>query len=364
MIKGTYDVGGVSEVWIRNIDTARIDFPSLSIDPTIRHTVWSLLFGGGFYWIQMNSINQTYIQRFLSLPNLKSMKRAALLYIIGIVLILLMCCYIGLLIFATYHDCDPLTTKLATSNDQVLPLLAMHVLGKFPGLTGLFIAGIFSAALSSMSTALNAMSAVVLEDFYKPFVKKPLSERGTMILIKSVVVILGIACIGLVFIVEHLGNILQVAISFTTIGEGPLFGIFIMGLLIPWVTSTGVLTGGITGLLIMACLNIQTQIAIARGDVFAVPKLVTTEGCSYDFMNDTLKSLNISDESSHLSYLWFSVIGTSATIIIGVAVSFICGPAKLNEIDINLIAPISRRFLKKPLNLSVYEEVPQKSTKL
>lgn len=335
MIKGTYDIGGVSEIWKRNTESSRIEFPSLSIDPTIRHTVWSLLFGGGFYWIQMNSISQTYIQRYLSLPSLKAMKRAALLYIVGIVIILSMCCYIGLLIYATYHDCDPLTTKLATSNDQVLPLLAMHVLGKFPGLTGFFIAGIFSAALSSLSTALNAMSAVVLEDFYKPFAKKPLSERGTMILIKSVVFILGISCIGLVFIVEHLGNILQVAISFTTIGEGPLFGIFIMGLLIPWVTSTGVLTGGITGLLIMACLNIQTQIAIARGDVFAVPKPVTTDGCSYDFMNTTMNSSHFTNEKSsnfHVSYLWFSVIGTSATIITGVAVSFLCGPAKLNEV--------------------------------
>lgn len=68
MIKGTYDIGGISEIWIRNIDTARIEFPSISFDPTIRHTIWSLLLGGGFYWVQMNSINQTYIQRFLSLP--------------------------------------------------------------------------------------------------------------------------------------------------------------------------------------------------------------------------------------------------------------------------------------------------------
>lgn len=354
IVKGTYDIGGVSEIWKRNLDSGRIELPSFSFDPTVRHTAWSLLFGGGFYWLQMNSISQTYIQRYLSLPNLKSMKKAALFYIIGIVLILSMCCYIGLLIYATFHDCDPLTTKLAATNDQLLPLLAMHVLGKFPGLTGLFIAGIFSAALSSMSTALNAMSAVVLEDFYKPFFKKALTEQGTMILIKSVVFILGIACIGLVFIVEHLGNILQVAISLTTIGEGPLFGIFIMGLLIPWVTSTGALIGGITGLLIMTFLNIQTQIAIAGGDVFAEPKKVSTEGCSYGFTNYTLKS-------DHLSYLWFSVIGTSATIITGVAVSFICGSGKLSEIDINLIAPISRRFYKIS---SEYKEVPQKISKL
>lgn len=58
-----------------------------------------------------------------------------------------MCCYCGLLIYATYHDCDPLTTKLAKAKDQLLPLLVMDILGNYPGLPGLFVAGVFSAAL-------------------------------------------------------------------------------------------------------------------------------------------------------------------------------------------------------------------------
>lgn len=47
--------------------------------------------------------------------------------------------------YATYHDCDPLTTKLAKAKDQLMPLLVMRVLGDYPGLPGMFIAGIFSA---------------------------------------------------------------------------------------------------------------------------------------------------------------------------------------------------------------------------
>jgi len=54
----------------------------------------------------------------------------------------------------------------------------MKTLGELPGMTGLFIAGVFSAALSSLSTCLNSMSAVVLEDFVKPYVKKPLSSSA------------------------------------------------------------------------------------------------------------------------------------------------------------------------------------------
>lgn len=55
----------------------------------------------------------------------------------------------------------------------------METLGDFPGLPGLFVAGVFSAALSSLSTGLNSMSAVILEDFFKPYSSKPLTEKQT-----------------------------------------------------------------------------------------------------------------------------------------------------------------------------------------
>lgn len=105
----------------------------------------------------------------------------------------------------------------------------MDVLGDIPGLPGVFIAGVFSAALrsvnltcnltpdsitilfiirrilinlnylfhfSSLSTSLNSMSAVVLEDFYKPFFKKELSERESTWLMRGVVILLGTLCVG------------------------------------------------------------------------------------------------------------------------------------------------------------------------
>lgn len=55
-----------------------------------------------------------------------------------------MCIYNGLVLYATYYDCDPLTTKLAKAKDQLMPLLVMQIFKDFPGLAGLFIAGVFS----------------------------------------------------------------------------------------------------------------------------------------------------------------------------------------------------------------------------
>jgi Na+/proline symporter len=112
---------------------------------------------------------------------------------------------------------DLLYFQLARAKDQLLPLFVMDVLGEFPGLTGLFIAGVFSAALSSLSTCLNSMSAVVLEDFCKPFVRKPLSERAVNWIMRSVVVGVGVLCVCLVVVVEKMGTVLQLTMSLEAI---------------------------------------------------------------------------------------------------------------------------------------------------
>lgn len=177
------------------------------------------------------------IQRYLSLPTLQAGKRALWIFVFGVITLMMLCSYNGLLIFATYQHCDPLTTGLAKNKDQMLPLFVMDVLGQFPGLSGLFIAGVFSAALSSLSTCLNSLSAVVLEDFFKTFVKSPLSERQINWIMRSVVVVVGVICVALVYVVEKMGTVLQLTMSLEAITNGPLLGIFTMGIFLPWIKS-------------------------------------------------------------------------------------------------------------------------------
>lgn len=105
-----------------------INFYSLDIDPTIRHTLWSQVIGGIFYWLQANAVSQNMIQRYLSLPTLKAGRNALCIFMGGIISLMLVCSYIGLLIYTTYKDCDPLTTKLARERDQLLPLFVKELL--------------------------------------------------------------------------------------------------------------------------------------------------------------------------------------------------------------------------------------------
>lgn len=241
------------------------------------------MIGGLFYWTQTNAVSQNMIQRYLSLPSLRSARKALWIFVFGVIILMCLCTYNGLLIYATYQHCDPLTTKLAKAKDQLLPLFVMDVLGKMPGLSGLFIAGVFSAALSSLSTCLNSMSAVVLEDFCKPFVKKPLSPRAVNWIMRSVVVGVGVLCVGLVVVVEKMGTVLQLTMSLEAITNGPLFGVFTIGVLIPWIKASSALYAGILGVFAMSWVSLNAQWAIASGALHFEHKTMSVDNCWYSF---------------------------------------------------------------------------------
>lgn len=81
------------------------------------------------------------------------------------------------------------------------------------------------------------MSAVVLEDFVKPFAKGPLTEKTVNWVMRSVVVVIGVICVFMVYIVEKMGTVLQLTMSLEAITNGPLLGIFTIGIFLPWIKS-------------------------------------------------------------------------------------------------------------------------------
>lgn len=99
-------------------------------------------FQGWVFHCAINGICQSMIQRYVSLPTLKQARQAIWIFVLGVFILLSFSMYNGLLLYAIYHDCDPLKTGLAKKKDQLIPLLVMQTLGQFPGLAGCFVAGI------------------------------------------------------------------------------------------------------------------------------------------------------------------------------------------------------------------------------
>lgn len=74
---------------------------------------------------------------------------------------------LGIIIYTNYHDCDPFTAGTIKKLDQIVPHFVMQIGSQIPGLPGLFIAGLFSGGLSSMSGVLNVLSCIIYDDFLR-----------------------------------------------------------------------------------------------------------------------------------------------------------------------------------------------------
>ncbi|GBP88682.1 Sodium-coupled monocarboxylate transporter 1 [Eumeta japonica] len=316
LVKTTLMVGGLGEVMKNNWATGRLEAPSLKFDFTERYSIWALTIGATVYYTGQVPVSQSMMQRFLALPDLRTSKKALWGFFGGLVFTSLICVYSGIVVYARYHDCDPLDSNLAVARDQLLPLLVMDVLKEWPGIPGLFVAGIFSAALSSLSTGLNSMAAVVLEDFYKPFFKE-LSTFHTQILVRSVVVVMGVLCVALVFVVEQLGSVLQLTISFSSATGGAQLAIFVMGIFLPFIDSTSSLCGGVAGLAATWWVAAHAQLAQARGALKFAEKPRYVYNCTYTFVASVPTETSLEKEVPllyHISYLWYMALGCSVAI--------------------------------------------------
>lgn len=101
------------------ITGVQILYCSFDPDPTTRHTWFSLIIGGGFTYLSLYAVNQTQVQRLLTVKDLKASQKA--LFLNWPILSLLSLCtsFSGLAIYYLYSTCDPLLQGRVSSRDQV-----------------------------------------------------------------------------------------------------------------------------------------------------------------------------------------------------------------------------------------------------
>lgn len=130
---------------------------------------------------------------------------------IGMVLLISSACLCGVGIFAYYSECDPLALGLIHKTDQLMPYFVMDQLSVWPGMPGLFVACVFSASLSTMSSGFNALSAVTFDDFLCRFETiRNLSETNARRISKCLALGYGLTAIAMAFVVSRIDSVLQV----------------------------------------------------------------------------------------------------------------------------------------------------------
>jgi len=317
----------------------RIQFFETSFDPTVRHTVWTQVFGGCFVYCSLYAVNQAQVQRLLTLPTLRSAQAALWVQVPILGVLSLSTSLAGLCIFYKYRDCDPLMSGQIRSPDQLLPHYIVDRMSEIPGLPGLAVAGIFSGSLSTVSSAINSLAAVTLEDYIKPFIN--LSDSSTPCILKILALVFGVLCIALAFLADVLGTgVLQASLTIFGVVGGPLLGLFTLGVLCRRVEQKGAIAGFLTGLVFISWIGFggpkppSSKLAVSVANCSeAVQVQVHTSGNSTEYF--FLYSI---------SYAWTCCIGFLVTLLCGILVSEvvrIAGTTPLS-VDPSLLAKVVR----------------------
>jgi sodium-coupled monocarboxylate transporter 8/12 len=136
----------------------------------------------------------------------------------------------------------------------------MEVLSDKKGLPGIFLACIFSGSLSTISSGLNSLAAVIIEDIYKGLLGKSINDERQGFVSKIFSIVLGAVVMLLTYVVSYLGSILNAAISLFGVLSGPIMGAFFLGFFFPQANSRGGFIGFIASLILQLWIFLGAQI--------------------------------------------------------------------------------------------------------
>ncbi|HQZ81951.1 MAG TPA: sodium:solute symporter [Pyrinomonadaceae bacterium] len=238
-------------------------------DITKTFTFWSGLLGGCFLTMSTHGTDQYLVQRYLCTS--KPFSAAAALLSSGLVVLgqFIGFLFIGVLLFAfytpylspEYAQAGVLNSGISATfpflkGDQVFPnFITEHMPA---GLSGLVVAAIFAAALSS---SLNSIAATAVNDLYKPFAPDA-SDRKLVKIAGWLTVIVGIVQIVIAVGFMRSGeSALALALSVASLINGPILGVFLVGTLIKRAKEIHALLGMIASIFLMVYILLATKIA-------------------------------------------------------------------------------------------------------
>jgi SSS family solute:Na+ symporter len=249
-----YLVGGFSAVFDA-FDPDRlqaVDFRHHGLGDGQTFAFWPMLLGGLFLYLAYYGCDQTQAQRELSTRNVADTNRA--LFYDGMLRfpLVLSYCFLGVCLgaYATAHPDFitklPLNAGGGTNYNLAVPVF---VITHFPhGLIGLVMVGLFAAAMSSLDSTLNALSALSMQDIVKKLAKREFSARNELLISKLLTVFWGAVCLIFAFFVADVSQtIIESVNKIGSLINGPLLAVFLMGMLTQRINGQGALIGLITG---------------------------------------------------------------------------------------------------------------------
>nr|XP_039257386.1 sodium-coupled monocarboxylate transporter 1-like [Styela clava] len=356
LIKGLIVIGGFDELYDSlerggRFTASRFDYGIIS-----RLSPIGIIVGGFFMGLGGIGIEQSIIQRFQSCETVSKAQSALLVYILPTLIITITSVGNGLIMYAFYEGCDPVKSGKIESIDQGISYMTLEIFQSIPGMTGLFISSIFSASLSTISSCLNSLSVLILEDLIA--IKWPsMSDRVKVTVGKILGVILGVVLISMAFAISASGsNVFELLYGFTSLTYGPGIAIYFLGFFFPWTNTIGAMTGLFSSYAVLVFMFVGRRFFNDPPYPTNLPG-VSTEFCQNN-LTENFQITNLTTElpltSSaipeiertflrdvyNINYNFLMMIGFIITIIVGIIASFLSGHTPASKADPRLFVPL------------------------
>ena len=257
------------------------------------HTLWAGLIGGAFLSMASHGADQLIVQRLLAAQNLRDSRLALVWSGIAVFAQFGLFLLIGIGLFAFYQG------RAFPVPDEIFPRFIIEVMP--PGLTGVVVAAILAAAMSTISSSLNSLSAATTHDLFLPLTKRDPESADVLRIGKRFTLVWAVVLVGAAMLYPAQGTpVVVIALSIASFTYGGLLGGFFLGLLWPRARQRDALIGMSVGIAAMA-------LVVSAGLIIRLlPGLA-----------DTLGPL------SRIAWPWYVLIGTSITIGVGIVSSYV-----------------------------------------
>lgn len=304
--------------------------PFFSLDPGTRVTVVGSILSVLIWMVATSGGDQVSVQRFMSTKDARAARRAmgmqlGISAVVGMTLGLAGFAMLGY--FQENPDLLPPGLAGKAQADKIFPhFIAYHLP---PVASGLVVSGLFAAAMSSIDSGVNSITAVISRDFIDRFRNEPISERQHVWVARSIAVGVGvIVVLGSAYVDRVPGNLTEVTTKTVNLLTVPIFCLFFFALFVKGAHAAPVWIATVVGVSVTAAVAFSGPLVLWLHDAFQVdPAVFGTELIEGPDPKTGLPSRSVPDP---ISFQWIQPVSLVATIFVGWALCHLM-PSRANR---------------------------------
>ena len=249
--------GGVGEAFALAQSADKFHTFNWTWDITVA-AVWVVMVGNLFSNLVPYTADQAVIQRYLTTKDERESKKAVWTNAALSIPAALLFFSVGTALYLFYRG-HPQLLNPALQTDAIFPLFIAQQLPA--GITGLVVAGLFAAAMSTMDSSMNSVATAVVTDFYRRF-RPNAPDRRCLNLARWLTILLGAAGVGTALWMAGSGikSLWDAFIAILGLTGGALAGMFILGIFTRRAHGVGTLIGAIGGAIVLYLVQSRTSV--------------------------------------------------------------------------------------------------------